>query len=303
MVFSKMDYDLSKTLIRGVLRTGMKFPGQFRLPVSAVRRGMSFLATLSDPVADKHVEKVQLNKIPAERHGGQQDTAILYLHGGIFVAGSAKTHRKIGQALATELASSVYVLDYRLAPEHPYPAAVDDAEQAWFALRAQGYAADQIVIAGDSAGGGLTLALATRLRDTHPEGHAAALVLISPFADLTVSSDSMHSLARRDPMLSRRVLARGGDLYRGELSRDDPRVSPIFADLHHLPPILIQVGSEEVLLDDALRIESRVRAAHGEVECQVWPDLWHDFQLFQGQIPEAAQAIAEIRRFLDDDEA
>jgi len=115
-------------------------------------------------------------------------------------------------------------------------------------FRAQGYAADQIVIAGDSAGGGLTLALATRLRDTHPEEHAAALVLISPYVDLTVSSDSMHSLARRDPMLSRRVLARGGDLYRGELSRDDPRVSPIFADLHHLPPILIQVGSEEVLL-------------------------------------------------------
>ncbi len=298
-----MDYDLSRTLIRGVLRVSMKLPGQFRLPVSAVRRGMSLLATLSDPVADKHVDKVTLNGIPAERHGGTQDTAVLYLHGGVFVAGSAKTHRKIGQALAHELASSVYILDYRLAPEHPYPAAVDDAEQAWHALRALGHDADQIVIAGDSAGGALALALAIRLRDHNEKELAAALVLISPFVDMTVSSDSMHSLARRDPMLGRRVLARGGDLYRGELSRDDPRISPVFADLHNLPPILIQVGSEEVLLDDALRIESRVRAASGEVECQVWPGMWHDFQLFQGQIPEAAQAIMEIRRFLDDDEA
>lgn len=298
-----MGDSLTHGLIRQALRLGFKLPARGPLPVKAIRRGMETLSGLLLKSPDDDIHAVNLAGIPAERHGASEATAVLYLHGGIFIAGSPRTHRRLGRALARELGSSVYVIDYRLAPEHPYPAAVADAEAAWDCLRALGYAAEQVVIAGDSAGGGLALALAQRLRDRDQPEQAAALVLISPYLDLTTQSDSMHSLAGRDPMLSAKVLRRGGDLYRGPLAADDPRVSPLFGDLHHLPPVLVQVGSEEVLLDDALRLEGRLRAAAGDIECQVWPGLWHDFQLFQGLIPEAAQAVAEIRRFLDDDEA
>lgn len=297
-----MSDSLTHDLIRQALRLGFKLPARGPLPVKAIRRGMETLSGLLLRADTRDIHAINLAGVPTERHGAAEATAILYLHGGIFIAGSPRTHRRLGRALAQELGSSVYVIDYRLAPEHPYPAALDDAETAWDCLRGLGYDAEQIVIAGDSAGGGLALALAQRLRDREQSEHAAALILISPYADLTTQSDSMHSLAGRDPMLSAKVLRRGGDYYRGPLAADDPRVSPLFGDMHHLPPILIQVGSEEVLLDDALRLEGRVRAAGGDIECQVWPGLWHDFQLFQGLIPEAGQAVAEIRRYLDDED-
>lgn len=289
-------------LRRIALKTGMrllfKTPGLMPLPADWLRRGMAGLAGLAGRIPDSAVRQIMLGGIACEQHGPAAERAVLYLHGGAFFAGSPRTHRQLAQDLVRQLHAVVHVIDYRLAPEHPYPAALEDALAAWHGLRAMGFAPRQIIVAGDSAGGGLALSLSMALRDLDSE-LPRALLLISPFTDLTLSSDAMHSLARRDPLLSRHVLRRAGDWYRYNLDLDDPRISPLHADCSRLPPTLVQVGSEEILLDDALGLEVRVRAAGGCIECQIWPGMWHDFPLFHGRIPEAGLALAAMARFID----
>lgn len=289
-------------LLRFSLKTSLrllfKTPGQLPLPAPWLRSGMASLSGLAGQVPDREVTHVTLQGIASERHGSSRACGVLYLHGGAFFAGSPRTHRGLARALARELGASLFVSDYRLAPEHPYPAALDDALAAWQGLIALGYRPDQLILAGDSAGGGLALSLALALRDLG-QPLPVALLLISPFTDLTLGSDAMRSLSGRDPVLSRQVLRRAADWYRQDIAHDDPRVSPRFADLRGLPPLLIQVGSEEILLDDALNLERQARQAGVSVECQIWPGLWHDFQVFQGVIPEAALALEAMSRFID----
>lgn len=240
-----------------------------------------------------------LGGVPGEclrpTHAGSDDAVILYLHGGGYCVGSPASHRPITASLARASGLTVYAPDYRLAPEHPYPAALNDAVSAYRALLDDGHR--RIVLAGDSAGGGLALAAAISLRDAGLPA-PVALVLFSPWTDLACKGATMQSHARHDPMLSQPTLQRWAAAYTGRVPADHPLCSPLHAELRGLPPTLIQVGSDEVLLDDTLRLEKALLTAKGAVTVQVYPHLWHDFQLQAGVLDEADEAIAKAAAFI-----
>lgn len=224
--------------------------------------------------------------------------AILYLHGGAYVICSPTTHRGLTGRVACTARAHVLAIDYRLAPEHPFPAALEDALASYHWLLEKGYAPEHIAIGGDSAGGGLTLATALSLRDNH-EPLPAALFLISPWTDLTFSGDSIRARAHRDPLLSDNGDGWLINAYAGGNPLTHPYISPIFADPRGLPPTLIQVGSEEILYDDSSRLEAKMNATGVANHFEVWDGMWHVFQAFAPYVPEANQAINRIGAFLD----
>lgn len=223
---------------------------------------------------------------------------VLYLlHGGGFTSGSCVTHRELAARLCLASGLRVLLLDYRLAPEHPFPAAVDDAAAGYRWLLAQGVGPDQIVIGGDSAGGGLALAALLRLRE---RGLAlpAAGVLISPWLDLALAGDSMRTHAAIDPLCSQAALRSAAAHYLGDASPRSPQASPLYADLRGLPPLLVQVGADEVLLSDSTRLAERARAAGVAVELEIWGEMWHVWHAWAGVLPEGQQAIERIGAFV-----
>lgn len=222
---------------------------------------------------------------------------VLYLHGGGYVTGSPLTHRGLTSRLARAARVCVAVPDYRLAPEHPHPAAVDDAFAAYSALLDQGIPANKIIIAGDSAGGGLALALALRLKAA-PLPQPAGIVLLSPFTDLTLSGASMQAPKQKEWLLTKSFIAAAAKHYLGTQDARQVTASPLFADLNGLPPLLVQVGTDEVLLDDSTRLAQLASQQGVPVTLQVWPRLWHVWQLHAGQMPEADQAIAAMTAFI-----
>jgi len=230
---------------------------------------------------------------PSINHG----QVVLHLHGGAFFAGSSRSHRAMGSEFVARSGATVYMLDYRRAPEHVYPAALDDARAAYEALLALGYRSEQIILGGDSGGCALILALGIALRD---EGRAlpAGMLMISPYVDLTLTAPSVGTNRAADPMIAILALARGGDSYRGDIAATDPRVSPLFANLEGLPPMLIQVGSSEILLDDATRLAARAQSAGVDVTCRIYDGMWHNFQMFNLLIKAADQALDEIAAFI-----
>ncbi|MDP3856236.1 MAG: alpha/beta hydrolase [Stagnimonas sp.] len=222
---------------------------------------------------------------------------VLYLHGGAYVVGSPRSHRALTSRLAQAARICVAALDYRLAPEHPFPAALDDAVAAYRALLAQDISASKIIIAGDSAGGGLALALALRLK-SEPLPQPAGIVCLSPWTDLSMSGESVKSRAALEVMLSEQL---GRDSARHYLQTQDPTLplaSPLFADLAGLAPVFIQVGGQEILHDDATRFAQRASAQGVPVTLQTWPNLWHVWQLHAGLMPEANAAITAIASFI-----
>lgn len=222
---------------------------------------------------------------------------ILYLHGGGFVMGSFRTHRGISGRLAREVGARVVTPNYRLAPEHPYPCALDDAASAYRALLDEGVAPDRIAVVGDSAGGNLAFALMLRLKG---EGTPlpAALVGLSPFVDMTGSGASMSGNAALDPFLDAVRLPEVVQAYAPGLDPFDPLLSPLFGDLAGLPPCLIQCGGDEILLDDAVRMHAALAAAGVASEIEVWPRMPHVWQAFARFLPEGKDAIDRIARFL-----
>lgn len=228
---------------------------------------------------------------------GQSLPAILYLHGGGYVLGNCATHRNVTARIAASAAARVVVPEYRLAPEHRYPAAVEDAIAAYDALLDTGIHPSQLAVAGDSAGGGLAAALLLSLRDSRRPLPALA-VLISPWTDLTLSGDSYRSRAVLDPIDRVVALRRMVQSYLVTADPADPLASPIFGDLHGLPPLLIQVGDHEVLLDDSVRFARQARAAGADVELQIWPEMWHGWHLSAPALPEASEAITRIGSYI-----
>ena len=253
-------------------------------------------AGLDEPKEPVHdVRDLEVGRVACRLHrpAGGALPVLLYLHGGGYVSGSPQTHRTYAGNLALGTDVPVVTLDYRLGPEDPFPAGLNDALLAFDQL-----APARVAIAGDSAGGGLTLATAVALRD---RGGAmpAALLLVSPWTDLTQSSPAYEAKADEDPMLSADSLTEMAEAY---LAGADPRTelaSPVFADLAGLPPTRIDVGSAEVLLDDSVTVADRMREAGVPVELQVWDEMIHVFPAFPPEIlPEAAEAIALETAFL-----
>ncbi len=221
---------------------------------------------------------------------------VLYLHGGAYVVGTPATYRALTAQIAREAQVKVCVLDYRLAPEHPCPAAIDDALAAYRALLEE-VSASRIVIGGDSAGGGLTMALLLAIRDAGLELPSGAF-LISPWIDLRATADSYTREAARDPVLSAPVIREAARMYAGDLPMDDPRLSPALADLRGLPPLFIQSTDAEILTDDSNTLLERAKAAEVDVTLESWPGLWHDWQVFAGKVPEATQAVSHLAQFV-----
>lgn len=222
---------------------------------------------------------------------------LLYLHGGGYVVGGCDMHRQMVSHIARAGRIRTLLPEYRLSPEHKFPAAIDDAVGVYRALLKMGLKAEDIMIAGDSAGGGLSVATLLALRDAGDPMPAAA-VFLSPFLDATGSGASMQTRAEQDPWFHAEDVAVVADLYCEAHQRRFPQVSPVFASMEDLPPMLIQVGDDEILLSDSERMADECVAAGIDVELEVWPEMWHVFQMFVGKMPEARQAIDKIGAYI-----
>jgi monoterpene epsilon-lactone hydrolase len=221
---------------------------------------------------------------------------MLYLHGGSYSVGSIRTHRELAARLSRATGTRALPIDYRLAPEHPYPAALEDACSAYRWLLGQGCEPSRLVIAGDSAGGGLTLATLIALRDAGDPLPAGA-VSLSPWTDLTGSGDSHQTRAKDELMLTTAGLAHSAQIYAGGQDLRSPLISPLFADPAGLPPLLIQAGSDEILLDDARQFAEKAQAAGVQVTLQVWEGMFHVFQMIPF-LPETKKALGQIGEFV-----
>ena len=221
---------------------------------------------------------------------------MLYLHGGAYVACSPTTHRPLTSAFA-RLGWRVYAPDYRLAPEHRFPAQLHDAVAVYRALLDTGIDPKQLVIVGDSAGGNLTLALCLSLRD---QGLAqpAAIALFSPVTDFAWTGDSIRSNSKRCAMFAHEMLPSGAELFLGTHDPRDPLASPYYADLKGLPPMLFHAGDDEILRDDSIRTAERAKQAGIEVEIKTWPDVPHIWQMWHRWIPEGRESLALTQTFL-----
>jgi acetyl esterase/lipase len=247
-------------------------------------------------------EQTTANGVPGEwvtAEGAAADRAILYLHGGGYVVGSINTHRTLAAGISKAAAARVLLIDYRLAPEHPFPAAVEDALAAYRYLLSAGYAPERLAVAGDSAGGGLTVALLVALRDAG-EPLPAAAVCLSPWVDLEGLGASMETQSEVDPVLARQGLNRMAAAYLNGADPRTPLAAPLYADLSGLPPLLIQVGAAETLLDDSTRLAERARAVGVDVTLEPWEEMIHVWQIFAPMVPEGQQAIDRIGVYLQE---
>jgi acetyl esterase/lipase len=230
--------------------------------------------------------------------GSDATRALLYFHGGGYCSGSIRSHRSLVAEAGRAAKVRTLAVAYRLAPEHPFPAALDDALMAWRYLRGQGFAASHIAIGGDSAGGGLTIALINQLRAAG-EPLPGCAWLISPWTDLTLTGSTLASKDAVDPLIHKAYLAELADAYvPRDMDRTDPRISPLFADLAGFPPTLIQVGACETLLADATRFAASAGAANVAVTLEVWPDMIHAWPLWNKHLEPGRRALANAGRFI-----
>lgn len=228
----------------------------------------------------------------------QEGRVVYYLHGGSYLAGGLETHQHLVGRLAVLCRARVLLLEYRLAPEHPFPAAVEDAVAGYTGILDAGWSPGETVVVGDSAGGGLALALFMWGRDRNLPLPAGA-VLLSPWTDLACTAPSLRTRAEADPWLVAEAVPREAALYLAGADPKNPLASPLYGDLAGLPPLLIHVGEDEILLDDATRLAAKAKEAGVLVTLKVWANLWHVFHLFWDQVPAADAALHEIGQYVD----
>jgi len=275
-------------------------PGPETPDVAEIRARFEKMGEFLGGAPDGKCEKVDAGGVPAEwvtAPGCDPMRAVLYLHGGGYVIGSINTHRRLAYDISAASGARVLVIDYRLAPEHPFPAAVEDAETAWRWLLQQGFATSRLAIGGDSAGGGLTLATLVNLRD-RKLGLPACAVAISPWVDLEGVGTSITARAAQDPMVQKDGLLWMAGLYLNGKDAKTPLAAPLHAELKGLPPILVQVGTAETLLDDATRIAEKLHAAGVDVRLAIWPNMLHVFPLFAPILSEGRDGCLEIGNFI-----
>jgi len=268
------------------------------IPIEQQRENME-LGTQAFPALDLEIIPVDANGVPGEwiKPSKEEPGVLLYLHGGAYVAGSPRTHRNLTTRLAEATNHWVLAIDYRMAPEHPYPAAVEDAVAAYRFLLDGAASPSQIAVAGDSAGGGLTVGLLVALKDAGLPQPACAIP-ISPWADLEGAGDSWTTRKEADPMIDPDDLRWKGSLYLGGADPKSPTAAPIHADLSGLCPLLIQVGDAEVLLDDSKTLATRATAAGVDVTLDIQDEMIHVWPLFAGMAPESDEAVARIAEFI-----
>lgn len=251
------------------------------------------------PAEDVRCQPVDAGGVSAEwisTPGVVEEHVIYYLHGGGYVIGSINTHREMASRLSRAAAARILLIDYRLAPENPFPTAVEDSVSGYRWLLSTGVNPAKVAIAGESAGGGLTVATLVALRDAG-EPLPSAAVPVSPWVDMEALGESMTTKAEVDPIASRQDILMFAETYLGDADPRTPLAAPLYADLRGLPPLLIQVGTAEVLLDDATRLADRARAAGVDVVFEPWEDMIHMWHFFP-MLPEGQQAIDRIGEFV-----
>ena len=250
---------------------------------------------------DVKCEAVDCDGVPGEwslAPGSEPSRVLLYFHGGGYCSGSIASHRRMATEAGRAAHSRTLAIDYRRAPEHPYPAAHEDALTAWRFLRRQGVAAGNIAVGGDSAGGNLTLGLINRLR-TAGEPLPGCAWLVSPWTDLTMSGSSLDTKDAVDPLIHRAYLTELAEAYApATIDRRDPLISPLFADLTGFPPMLIQVGSAEALLADATRLAAAAGSDDVEVSLEIWPHMIHAWPVWNAKLEDGRRALANAGRFI-----
>jgi len=264
------------------------------------RERLDAIGSTSPPAGDIRLEPIDTNGIAAEwslAPGSDPSKVLLFFHGGGYCSGSIVSHRGMVTEAGRAARARTLAVGYRLAPEHPFPAAIEDARSAYRFLLDQGIAPSKIVIGGDSAGGGLTLALMTSVRDAR-EPLPACAWLVSPWVDLQMTGASLAEKAVADPQISKSYLEELASAYLAGADPANPLVSPLNADLAGLPPLLVQVGSAETLLDDAVRIARRAGAADVRVNLEIWPHMIHAWHLWAAQLEAGRRAIASAGAFI-----
>ena len=266
---------------------------QFPEDIGELRKAYDGLGEVFPPASDVTIEKVDANGVPAEwssTPGAAKDRVIMYVHGGGYVIGSIASHRHLVTELGRAAGTRTLALDYRLAPEHPFPAAVDDALTGYRFLLSQGIKPGNIAIAGDSAGGGLVVATLLAIKDAGLEQPACGFC-ISPWVDMEATGNSMTTQASVDPMVQKDGLLGMAMAYLNGADARSPLAAPIYADLRDIAPLLIQVGAAETLLDDATRLASAAGAVDVEVNLQIWPEMIHVWHFFHPMLGAARHAI------------
>lgn len=279
----------------------------FRLTIRKQMASLEDPATMREPgrfggktPEEVATETVNAGGVPAEWvvwPGADEDRVLLYFHGGGYVFGSPDSHREIAWRLSEACGARVLNVDYRLAPESVFPAAVEDATAVYRWLLEQGTSSGNIAVAGDSAGGGLSTALMVNINNLGMPQPAAA-ALMSPWVDLAMTGESMQRNADADPMLSPPAISKFAEFYLGGSDPKAPLASPVFADLSSLPPVYIVVGSTEVLLSDSEALAENINAAGGSATLKIWSKMPHVFPVFAGMVPEGKTAIADMAAFL-----
>lgn len=265
------------------------------------RRRLDEIGSYWPAADDAEFEAVDVDGVPGEWsivRGSDVSRALLYLHGGGYCSGSIVSHRRMVTEAGRAAGVRTLAIGYRLAPEHPFPAALDDALTAWRFLGDHGITAAHIAIGGDSAGGGLTVALVNRLREGKEE-LPGCMWLVSPWTDLTLSGTTLVTNDAADPIIHRSYLVELADAYVPVgMARTDPRISVLYADLKGLPPMLVQVGSAETLLDDSTRLAAAAGAAAVPVTLEIWPHMIHAWHLWNAHLEPGRRALASAGAFI-----
>lgn len=286
--------------LQNIIQLLQSLPERDRGDFAAARAAIDSTASMFPAPDDVELQPVDADGVPGEwiaAPGADPETVVYYLHGGGYTIGSINSHRSLISRISRSARARAFAIDYRLAPEHPFPAGLEDALTAYRWLLKQGVDPARTIIAGDSAGGGLSLATLLSLREAGDPLPAAA-VLISPWTDMTHSGDSIKTRAELDPMIKPDESGAVSGAYLNGHDPNDPLVSPVFADLSGLPPMLIQVGDHEVLLDDSTRLEKKAKADGVDATLEIWDEMIHVWHFFASMLPEGQQAIDRIGEYI-----
>lgn len=291
---------LKQYITETILKTTFRSPSRFNLSPNIFRAATEKISKVFPQRKDVEIRSIIIAGMHAEEIKPQAETTqmIFHIHGGAFFIGSLNTHRAFLSDLAARTQMQVLHIDYPLAPEHRYPEASNAIYDVYQDLLTQGILPKDIILSGDSCGANLALALVLRLKEENKSQIPSALILMSPFLDLTLTSESLRYNQKHDALLSVEALETGIEYYVAKnIDKSLPQISPIFGDFKGLPPTLVQIGSKEILLDDATRFEEKAKQAGVEVTYSLYTGMWHNFQMFSPWFDEAKQALADIAAF------